>query len=69
MSDESTGEKLKGVAKETFGDATGNEDVKREGEAQQKKAQKSSEADRLEDEASRKRQEEAGHEGQQRKHQ
>jgi uncharacterized protein YjbJ (UPF0337 family) len=69
MADESTGEKLKGVTKETVGDATGNEDMKHEGEAQQKKAQKSDEAERLEQEAAEKRNEAAGQKGAQTKHQ
>jgi hypothetical protein len=34
------GEKMKGVAKETMGKVTGDDDQVREGEAQQKKAQK-----------------------------
>lgn len=69
MADENTGEKMKGVAKETFGKVTGNDDTVREGEAQQKKAQKSDEADRLEAEADHKRNQEAGHEAEQTKHQ
>lgn len=69
MSDESTGEKIKGVAKEAVGKATGDDDRVREGEAQQKKAQKSDEADRLEAEAAQKRNEQAGHKGEQVKHQ
>jgi uncharacterized protein YjbJ (UPF0337 family) len=68
MADESTGEKLKGVAKETVGDAVGNDDMKHEGEAQQKKAQKSDEAERLEQEAAEKRAEAAGKQGEQSKH-
>jgi uncharacterized protein YjbJ (UPF0337 family) len=69
MADESTGEKLKGVAKESVGDAVGNEDMKHEGEAQQKKAQKADEAERLEEEAAQKRNEAAGHKGDQSQHQ
>ncbi len=63
------GEKLKGVAKETAGKVAGDDDLTREGEAQQKKAQKSDEAARLEQEAEHKRQQEAGHEGEQRSQQ
>jgi hypothetical protein len=48
---------------------TGDEERTREGEAQQKKAQKDDEADRLAEEARPKRQQAAGHEGEQRKHQ
>jgi uncharacterized protein YjbJ (UPF0337 family) len=69
MADENTGEKLKGIAKETFGKVTGDDDAVREGEAQQKKAQKSDEAERLEAEAQQKRNEQAGHKGEQTKHQ
>ena len=68
MSD-GTGEKMKGVAKEAAGKVTGSDDMKHEGEQQQKKAQKDDEASRLEAEAQAKKQEAAGHEGQQRKHQ
>jgi uncharacterized protein YjbJ (UPF0337 family) len=63
------GEKMKGVAKETMGKVTGDDDQAREGEQQQKKAQKSDEADRAQAEADRKTQEAAGHEGEQRKRQ
>jgi uncharacterized protein YjbJ (UPF0337 family) len=58
-----TGEKLKGAAKEAYGDVTGQEDKEREGEQQQKKAQKAEEARRAEDEADRKRSEASGHKG------
>lgn len=68
MSD-STGEKMKGVAKEAAGKVTGSDEMKHEGEQQQKKAQKDDEASRLEAEAQAKKQQAAGHEGQQRKHQ
>jgi uncharacterized protein YjbJ (UPF0337 family) len=64
-----SGEKIKGVAKETVGKATGSEDMQAEGEQQQKKAQKDQEADRLEREAETKKHEAAGHEGEQRKRQ
>jgi uncharacterized protein YjbJ (UPF0337 family) len=63
------GEKFKGVAKESMGKVTGDDDQVREGEAQQKKAQKGDEADRAQAEADRKTQEAAGHEGEQRKRQ
>lgn len=64
MSDgDNVGEKIKGVAKETAGKVTGDDETVREGEAQQKKAQKSDEADRLEAEAEQKRREEAGAKG------
>lgn len=63
------GEKMKGVAKESMGKVTGDDDQVREGEAQQKKAQKDDEAERAQAEADRKTQEAAGHEGEQRKRQ
>jgi uncharacterized protein YjbJ (UPF0337 family) len=63
MSDGNMGDKAAGVGKEALGKMTGNEDKEREGEQQQKKAQKGEEADRLEDEAAHKRQQQAGHAG------
>lgn len=70
MSDgDNIGEKIKGVAKETVGKVTGDDDTVREGEAQQAKAQKADEAERLEAEANQKRREQAGHKGEQVKHQ
>lgn len=59
------GEKIKGTAKEAFGKITGNENTERAGEAQQKQAQRSDEASRHEEEAERKRAEQAGHKGDQ----
>lgn len=66
---EQMGEKLKGLAKEVAGEATGSEELEREGEEQQKKAHKTEEAEDLEREATRKRVEAARHEGAQRAHQ
>jgi uncharacterized protein YjbJ (UPF0337 family) len=60
-SDDGMGEKLKGVAKEATGRAIGDEDLQREGEAQQKKAHDAAEAQRLEEEARAKRAEAADH--------
>lgn len=57
------GDKAKGVAKEALGSLTGDEDKEREGEQQQKAAQKGDEAERLEAEAQRKRDEASGHKG------
>lgn len=59
------GEKIKGTAKEAVGKMTGDEEKEREGEAQQKRAQKADEASRLEDEADHKRAQEAGYKGEQ----
>jgi uncharacterized protein YjbJ (UPF0337 family) len=67
--DPGMGEKLKGTAKEATGKMTGDENLEREGEAQQKKAQKADEAARLEEEAQQKRNQQKGHEGEQTKRQ
>ncbi len=67
--DPGMGEKVAGVAKEAAGKATGQDDLEHEGEAQQKKAQKADEAQRLEDEAEQKRAEQAGHKGDEMRHQ
>jgi uncharacterized protein YjbJ (UPF0337 family) len=64
---DSQSEKMKGVAKETVGKVTGQDDMQAAGEQQQKKAQKNEEAERLQQEAERKQQQAAGHEGEQRK--
>lgn len=65
---ESTFEKLKGTAKEAVGKAVGKDDTVKEGEAQQKKAQKQDEAERLEQEAEQKRRQETGHRAEERRH-
>jgi uncharacterized protein YjbJ (UPF0337 family) len=66
MSDgDNIGDKIKGVAKESFGKATGDSETTAEGEQQQKEAQKADEAERLEAEAQQKRDEAAGHKGEQ----
>ncbi len=69
MSNDNLGSKIKGVAKETFGKFAGDKDTAKEGEAQQKKAQSSEEAERLEQEAAAKRAESAGHKGEETKRQ
>lgn len=63
--DPGMGEKVKGTVKEATGKLTGDEEKEREGEAQQKRAQKADEASRLEGEAEHKRTQEAGHKGEQ----
>ncbi len=68
MSSDNVVENLKGTAKEAIGKATGSDELAKEGEAQQKKAQKSEEAERLEQEAAEKKVEAAGHAGEQRRH-
>lgn len=68
MGDETVTEKVKGTAKEVAGKTTGSDELAREGEAQQKKAQKEEEAERLEAQAAQKEQQAAGHKGQQKKH-
>lgn len=65
MPDENIGEKMKGVAKEAAGKLTDNEKRQKEGEAQQAKAQKKDEAEEAELQAAKKRQEAAGHKGEQ----
>jgi uncharacterized protein YjbJ (UPF0337 family) len=69
MPDENIGDKAKGVAKEAMGKLTDDEKRKKEGEAQQAKAQKRDEAEEAELEAQRKRQEAAGHKGTEARHQ
>lgn len=64
-SDDNLGEKVKGVAKEVAAKVTGSDELAKEGEAQQKKAQNAEEAERLEQEAAAKRQESAGYKGEQ----
>lgn len=64
---ESTFEKLKGTAKEAAGKMTGKSDTVKEGEHQQKKAQKDQEAERLEEEAAERRAQSAGHKAQERR--
>jgi uncharacterized protein YjbJ (UPF0337 family) len=65
MPDENISEKVKGVAKEAAGKLTDNDKRQQEGEAQQAKAQKKDEAEQAEVEAQKKRQEAAGHKGEQ----
>jgi uncharacterized protein YjbJ (UPF0337 family) len=65
MPDETIGEKFKGVAKEATGKLTGDKDRQKEGEAQQAKAQKKDEAEEAELKAAEKRQQAAGHKGEQ----
>lgn len=56
-------EKAKGSAKELAGDLLDDEDLQSEGEHQQEKARKVEEAEELQDEATQKAQEAAGHAG------
>lgn len=63
MGTDNTMEKVKGMAKEVAGEAVGDDNLAREGEQQQKKAQSAEEAERLEEKAQDKRQEAAGHAG------
>jgi uncharacterized protein YjbJ (UPF0337 family) len=69
VSDENTGEKFKGVAKEAAGKMTGNEDMQREGEAQQEKAEAQREVAEHEAKAEKARGESEAQEAQQRAHQ
>lgn len=63
MADETLAEKAKGLAKETVGKLSGDKRRQREGEAQQAKAQRRDEAGEAELEAREKRQQAAGHKG------
>ncbi len=58
-------ENIKGTAKEVAGQLSGDEDLEKEGEAQQEKARKAEEAEAKEAEAAKARQEAAGHKGEQ----
>jgi len=62
-------EDVKGKAKEAVGAVTGNEEQKREGQAQQDKAASARKAARKEAEAEKARAEEKAHEAEQRAHQ
>jgi uncharacterized protein YjbJ (UPF0337 family) len=62
-------EDLKGKAKEAFGSVTGNDDLKREGQAQQDKAKAEREVAGKEAEAEQARSRAEAHEAQQRSHQ
>jgi uncharacterized protein YjbJ (UPF0337 family) len=67
--DQGMGEKVKGVAKEAAGKVSGDPDKEREGEAQQKKAQKTEEAERTQAEAEQKHREAVGHEAEEKRRQ
>lgn len=54
-------EKLKGQAKETAGKVTGSDELAREGQHQQEKAEKKEEAEALKDAAETKEKKAAGH--------
>jgi uncharacterized protein YjbJ (UPF0337 family) len=69
MSDDSMLEKAKGTAKEVAGKATGSDEMAKEGQAQQKKAHKQEEADRLAEKAEHKRRQAAGHAADEKRHQ
>lgn len=60
-------EELKGTAKEMAGKLLGDDDKVKEGQAQQERAEAAEDADRLEQAAAEKRQEAAGHKGEQHK--
>jgi uncharacterized protein YjbJ (UPF0337 family) len=62
-------EDVKGKAKEAAGSITGNDDMKREGEAQQSKAAAERDVARKEAEAEKSRAEAEAHEAEQRAHQ
>ena len=58
-------DELKGTAKEMIGKLLGDDDRVREGQAQQERADAAQDAERLEQQAAQKRQEAAGHKGEQ----
>lgn len=58
------GEKLTGKAKEAAGEAIDNENLRKEGEAQQEKAEAKADAERLEELAEEKKDEANGYAGQ-----
>ncbi len=62
-------EKAKGTAKEVAGKATGSDEMAREGEQQQQKAEKREEAQDLQAEAQQAEKQAAGHKSAEKKHQ
>ena len=58
-------EELKGTAKELAGKLVGDDEKVKEGQAQQERADAAEDAERLEQQAAHKRQEAAGHKGEQ----
>lgn len=58
-------EDLKGTAKELAGKLLGDDDKVKEGQAQQERADAAEDAERLERQAAERRQEAAGHKGEQ----
>ncbi len=62
-------EKLKGTAKELAGKVIGDDDKVREGQAQQERADAAEDAEQLEREAQKRKQQAAGKKGEQVKHQ
>lgn len=69
MDIENTTEKIKGAAKEVAGDALDDQDLEREGQAQQDKARESEEAKQKEAEAQAARKKAEGHEGEEKSRQ
>ena len=65
MAEDHAAEELKGTAKELAGKLTGDDDKVKEGQAQQERADAAEDAERLEQQAAQKRQEAAGHKGEQ----
>ncbi|MGI8939332.1 MAG: CsbD family protein [Iamia sp.] len=69
MTDEKLTEKIKGSAKEVAGQATGKEDLEREGKAQQEKSREAETAEAKEAEAEAHRKKAEGHAGQEKSEQ
>lgn len=66
MADDNLTEKIKGTAKEVAGQASGKDDLEREGRAQQEKARETETAEAKEAEAAEHRKKAQGHKGEQR---
>lgn len=69
MADQNLTDKIKGTAKEVAGQASGNEDLEREGRAQQEKSRESEKAEAKEAEAAEHRKKAQGHAGEERSEQ
>lgn len=69
MADDNLTDKIKGTAKEAAGQATGKDDLEREGQAQQEKSRESEAADAKAAEAAEHRKKAQGHAGEEKSEQ
>ncbi|WCO68234.1 CsbD family protein [Iamia majanohamensis] len=69
MADDSISNKVKGTAKEVAGQVTGQDDLEREGRAQQEKSRESEKAEAKEAEAAEHRKKAQGHAGEEKSEQ